>query len=173
LCDFDGTIALSDVTDRLLERFAAPGWEELERQWRDGRIGSADCMAGQVALIDASRSELDAAIDEVVLDPDFAAFVTAARRAGAHLIVVSDGLDYAIERLLARAGLADLDIVANQLAADYVVAKASLQTHCRRNDIRHHPIDGFVDALALLPRLAELVTTDTPLPTLKDTPTHA
>src|SRR5580765_7417688 len=51
LCDFDGTIALDDTTDTLLERFARPGWQVLEADWRQGRIGSHDCMAGQVALL--------------------------------------------------------------------------------------------------------------------------
>jgi two-component system, NtrC family, response regulator AtoC len=30
VCDFDGTIATSDVTDVLLEVFAAPGWYDIE-----------------------------------------------------------------------------------------------------------------------------------------------
>ena len=29
LCDFDGTIALDDTTDTLLDRFGKPGWEKL------------------------------------------------------------------------------------------------------------------------------------------------
>ena len=27
VCDFDGTVSVGDVTDVLLERFGAPGWE--------------------------------------------------------------------------------------------------------------------------------------------------
>src|SRR6185369_8213968 len=60
LCDFDGTVSVEDITDSLLERFARPGWQKIEQAWRRGEIGSHDCMAEQVALLDASREEIDA-----------------------------------------------------------------------------------------------------------------
>ena len=45
VCDFDGTIALEDVTDGLLERFAEPRWRKIEAQWLAGEFGSQECMA--------------------------------------------------------------------------------------------------------------------------------
>lgn len=115
LCDFDGTIALDDVTDRLLEHFARPGWEDIEAHWRAGRIGSRRCMAEQIALLDVARDELDALLDRLEIDPVFSAFVAATRAAGIPLEVVSDGVDYAIERILVRHGLVGLEIVSNAL----------------------------------------------------------
>ncbi len=115
LCDFDGTITVEDVTDSLLDRFAAPEWQRLERDWRAGLIGSAECMAGQVALLDASREEIDAHLAELRIDPAFPAFVEAALTAGCSLRVVSDGLDYAIRAILARYQLDDLPVLANRL----------------------------------------------------------
>lgn len=115
LCDFDGTISTCDVTDVLLERFAGPGWEELEHLWRAGKIGSRECMAGQVALFDASADELDKVVDAVEIDPWFSDFVTQARLAGARIVVVSDGLDRVIKRILHNHGLGDLPVTANHL----------------------------------------------------------
>src|SRR5215468_3719781 len=92
LCDFDGTIAVDDTSDTLLECFGRPGWEKLENDWRAGRIGSRDCMGGQVALLDMSRAELDSHLAERVIDPAFAAFVKAVHASGTHLEVLSDGL---------------------------------------------------------------------------------
>jgi len=115
LCDFDGTIALDDTTDTLLERFARPGWEVLEADWKAGRINSHDCMAGQVALLDMSRDELDAHLDARAIDPAFGEFVDSAQAQGMHIVIVSDGLDYAIRRILVRAGFESLPIVANHL----------------------------------------------------------
>jgi 2-hydroxy-3-keto-5-methylthiopentenyl-1-phosphate phosphatase len=115
LCDFDGTIALDDTTDTLLERFARPGWEVLESDWRQGSIGSHDCMAGQVALLDMNRDELDAHLAECAIDPAFPAFVKAAHGAGVHIEVLSDGLDYAIRTILGRNGLDWLPITSNRL----------------------------------------------------------
>jgi 2,3-diketo-5-methylthio-1-phosphopentane phosphatase len=118
LCDFDGTIAQEDVTDSLLVRFGRPGWDVLEVEWREGRIGSRECMAGQIALLDCSRDELDEHLAGMSLDPDFARFAAAVAAAGASLTVVSDGLDYAIHAMLRRHGLGHLPVVASRLVAN-------------------------------------------------------
>ena len=115
LCDFDGTISVEDITDSLLERFGRTGWQAIEQAWRRGDIGSHDCMAQQVALLEATREELDAHLDGMAIDRAFAAFAFAARDAGMPLAVVSDGLDYAIRRILGNHGLGALPIVANRL----------------------------------------------------------
>ena len=115
LCDFDGTIAPCDVTDLLLEFFADPGWRDIEAQWQDGTIGSAICMARQVALMRCSRQALDRVLDAVPIDPGFCGFVEYCRVLGTELVVVSDGLDYAIHRILARAGIHGLEVRANRL----------------------------------------------------------
>lgn len=115
LCDFDGTISVEDVTDSLLDRFAPPEWRVLERQWRDGEIGSAECMAGQVALLDASREEIDRHLARMRIDPAFPAFVEAVLATGSTLRVVSDGLDYAIRAILKRYQLDELPVLANRL----------------------------------------------------------
>jgi len=117
LCDFDGTVAVDDTTDTLLARFGRPGWEALESKWRDGLIGSRDCMAGQVALLDMDAAELDAHLGERRLDPDFGAFVAAGRAAGFAIEILSDGLDYAIHAILRRNGLEQLPVVSNRLLA--------------------------------------------------------
>ena len=48
----------------------------------------------------ASLDEVDAALNTVQIDPAFADFVVAARARGMPVQVVSDGLDYAIRRIL-------------------------------------------------------------------------
>jgi 2,3-diketo-5-methylthio-1-phosphopentane phosphatase len=115
VCDFDGTIALDDVTDALLLRFAQPGWRELERAWEAGRITSRTCMAGQVALLDCSRDELDHHLAGLAIDPDFQAFVDAVHADGASLTIASDGLDGVIAAMLARQAIAELDVRASRL----------------------------------------------------------
>jgi len=115
LCDFDGTISLRDVTDRLLENFGKPGCETLENAWEAGHIGSRECMRGQIALLDASRADMDNCLDSVEIDPDFSAFVDLAAARGIAVRVISDGLDYAIHRILARYGIDTLPVAANHL----------------------------------------------------------
>ena len=115
LCDFDGTISVEDTTDTLLERFGKPGWEKLEADWKAGRIGSRECMAGQVALLDMSRAELDAHLTERAIDPGFAAFVAYAKEHDMPIEILSDGLDYAIHFILQHYGFDYLPVTANRL----------------------------------------------------------
>jgi 2,3-diketo-5-methylthio-1-phosphopentane phosphatase len=115
LCDFDGTIAVEDVIDSLLDRYGRPGWEILERDWRAGTIGSAVCMAGQVALLDMSHIELQRHLGGLRIDHGFAAFVRATIEHGIPMEIVSDGIDHAIHAILANHGIPRLPTVANHL----------------------------------------------------------
>ena len=115
-CDFDGTVSIPDATDFILARFADPEWRDIEEQWKHGAIGSAQCMQRQIALIRATRQELDAVLDDIEIDPSFPAFARFCRSQGIPLTVTSDGVDYFIHRILARHRLPPLPVIANQLA---------------------------------------------------------
>ncbi|MBF0154033.1 MAG: MtnX-like HAD-IB family phosphatase [Magnetococcales bacterium] len=115
ICDFDGTIARKDVTDSLLEAFALPEWRLWETEWQAGRLGSRACMERQIGLLRASLEDLDDHLDRIDIDPGFARFVDHAQRLGCDLLVVSDGIDYAIQRILHRHGLGFLPVIANHL----------------------------------------------------------
>jgi 2,3-diketo-5-methylthio-1-phosphopentane phosphatase len=115
LCDFDGTITKVDTADAIFTRFAKPEWHAIESLWEAGEIGSAECMRRQMELVDASLSELDEALDEIEIDPTFPAFNSFCADHGIELLVVSDGVDYFIRRILQRAGLHGLPIRANRL----------------------------------------------------------
>ncbi len=58
---------------------------------------------------------LDKFIAKRKLDPYFKDFVDFARRREMEIVIVSDGLDYYIEKMLIRTGLAHLDFYANSL----------------------------------------------------------
>ncbi|GLS17447.1 2,3-diketo-5-methylthio-1-phosphopentane phosphatase [Labrys miyagiensis] len=115
LCDFDGTVTHGDVTDMLLEAFAEPGWRDIEAQWQAGVIGSAACMERQVALLRCDRQALNAMLDTVQIDVGFLGFAARCRQLEIPLAIVSDGLDYAIRRILSRDGIGDLPVIANRL----------------------------------------------------------
>lgn len=112
--DFDGTIMLCDTTDALFERFALPEWRAVEDEWTAGRIGSRECMARQVALLRVARSELEAAVGELEIDPGFADFLSMLRQLHVDVTVVSDGLDVVIGQTLKRCGL-DVPFFSNRL----------------------------------------------------------
>ena len=115
LCDFDNTISTCDVTDTLLQRFGMPGHEELENDWIAGKIGSMECMSGQIDLLDASFEELNDCLQQITIDPYFLQFVKTAQNHNIDLHIVSDGLDYAIHAILQRYELGSIPIYANHL----------------------------------------------------------
>lgn len=102
--DFDGTIAQVDVTDAILNEFAAPEWQKVEEEWLAGQIGSRECLRRQMALVRASADDLNALIDSIPLDPGFAAFQRWTLEHRISFYVVSDGFDYVISRILRRSG---------------------------------------------------------------------
>lgn len=115
VCDFDGTITRTDVIDNILQRFADPSWEAIEDQWLQGDIGSRECLSRQLSLVKATPAELLAYFDSVEIDPDFPDFVDHVIGLGASIEVVSDGIEQAIARILARNYVSLLPILANRL----------------------------------------------------------
>jgi 2,3-diketo-5-methylthio-1-phosphopentane phosphatase len=112
--DFDGTIAPSDTTDLLLERFADPSWQDIEEDWKSGRIGSRECLVRQISLLRATPAQFDEFVAGIAIDPDFVEFAGACRRGGHDVTVVSDGLDRTVSSVLKRYGI-DLPYYANRL----------------------------------------------------------
>jgi len=130
-CDFDGTVSSVDTTDYVLSRLAAPGWEQLEKDWLAGRIGAAACMRGQIALIRGGDAELDAVLDDVGVDPGFPDFAAWCARTSVPLTIVSDGVGYFIHRILWRHGLDGLPVISNRLARR-AGARRLVQPHLRK-----------------------------------------
>lgn len=102
-CDFDGTITAGDTIDILLEELAHPSWKEVEERWEAGEIGSRECMALQVPLIQGGWNAILGVLEKVVrVDPTFGQFAIWCKQNGIPLRVVSDGIDKVIQHILSR-----------------------------------------------------------------------
>ena len=115
LCDFDKTITTKDVTDTLLEKYALPEWHDIEKEWEEGLIGSRTCMRRQIALLRATELQVDALADSMHVDPHFKQFAMTCEAKHVPLIILSDGLDRVIKRVMKRLGL-KLPVIASHLA---------------------------------------------------------
>jgi 2-hydroxy-3-keto-5-methylthiopentenyl-1-phosphate phosphatase len=100
--DFDGTISKRDAIDAILETFADPRWLFIEEEWKAGRIGSRACLKEQIALVRATRAELDALLDSIELDEGLNVLLQTCASHQIPTHVISDGFDYCINRILAR-----------------------------------------------------------------------
>lgn len=118
LCDFDGTIAPSDVGARFARRFATDDgatFRALESRWRSGELGHRELTEAECAVLRVSAAEAAAFVRGFSIDPHFAPFVRAAEERGDAVMVVSEGFDFYIAALLEGAGLGALPRAANRL----------------------------------------------------------
>ena len=111
LVDYDGTIAQTDVSDKLMEPYVTPEWDDLGRRYDDGLIGSRWLMEWEVGLIRANPDELAAIAAAQPHDPGFAPFARRAGAAGIPVEVVSDGFGFFISPALERLGVGDIPVV--------------------------------------------------------------
>ena len=115
LSDFDGTISTTDVGNRMFARFAGDGWEKVVRRWKDGEIGSRDCLVGECDLARATPEQVKAFALTREIDPYFQRFEKYCRDRGVEVVILSDGLDFYIDLLLEKYGLKHLPSFANHL----------------------------------------------------------
>ncbi|MEE9269943.1 MAG: MtnX-like HAD-IB family phosphatase [Candidatus Krumholzibacteria bacterium] len=116
LCDFDGTVAREDVGHLLFSTFADEALTgPVVERWKRGEISSRECLEHEASLAEVSPEELDRFINRRKLDPYFKDFVDFARRRHIEVVIVSDGLDHYVEKMLIRSGLGELEYYANAL----------------------------------------------------------
>ena len=115
LCDFDGTASPMDVGNELLDRFTGDGWEEIDRDYCAGKIGSRAAYTRIAPLFRGTRTKmLEYVLATATLDKDFVSFCRLCRQNGIDLKIVSDGLGFYIEALLIKHGLTQVEYFANR-----------------------------------------------------------
>jgi 2-hydroxy-3-keto-5-methylthiopentenyl-1-phosphate phosphatase len=115
LTDFDGTISTTDVGNRMFAQFAGDGWEAVVQSWKDGQIGSRDCLIAECALARATPEQVRRFALTREIDPHFMPFVQFCLDRDMGVIILSDGLDFYIDLLLEKFGLESLLRFANHL----------------------------------------------------------
>lgn len=111
MVDYDGTIALNDVSDQIMAEHVPGDWEAEAAKYDAGGMGSRRLMAWEIGLIDAHPAELFATAAGQPHDAGFVTVVERARAAGIPVEIVSDGFGFFIRPALASLGLGDLPIV--------------------------------------------------------------
>lgn len=114
LTDFDGTISDFDVSDFIYQNFAAVGMFYAE-QWSKGLISTREEVLNTYATVTASQEAIAAALATVPIDPTFHELVELTDRRGLELVIVSDGMDWVINTVLAAHGIHGLPMYANHL----------------------------------------------------------
>jgi 2-hydroxy-3-keto-5-methylthiopentenyl-1-phosphate phosphatase len=109
LVDYDGTIALTDVSDTITGAMLPADLErELAVLYDTGRAGSREIMQREIDLLPPDPAAVNALVAAQPHDPSFASFVRAARAAAIPVEIVSDGFGFFIGPAMERLGVRDL-----------------------------------------------------------------
>jgi len=113
--DFDNTVTLGDVLDRVIERYSASeSWRDWEAEWQAGRISTPECLRRQLGDLRVSPEELHRFMSNVDVDPAFPRIVVWAAAHGADLCILSDNFSPLIHAILDHQGLTTVPVFANE-----------------------------------------------------------
>lgn len=150
--DFDNTITTCDVIDDMLLRFSKDKrWVNLEEKWKKGKIGSKECLQGQIKGIRITRKALDNYLSQIKLDPYFKKVINFLDSRNAKVIVLSDNFDYTLKRILKQNGVRNLKLYSNRV--EFTKDKLRLYfplgdkkclvcAHCKRNSLLANTKNG-------------------------------
>jgi len=124
--DFDGTITRKDSLYNFFKEYANEKWLEIEKLWVDKKIGSKECLKKQFELVDNLNYQLiDKYINTVELDIYFKEFNELRIKKNIDLIIVSDGIDYFIYKILQKSNIKDIKVISNHLEFENEKVKLS------------------------------------------------
>jgi 2-hydroxy-3-keto-5-methylthiopentenyl-1-phosphate phosphatase len=156
LLDFDGTISLLDVGDKILARHGPPA-EVIARKdalYDAGVIGSRELVRWDLDVLPEEPELLLREAAGIPLDHTLVGLVEHARSLGAAVEVVSDGFGFHLEPALASLGLVDVPVATNHwtmagggagLSFPYGHPRCFVCGTCKRERVRaHHAIGRAV-----------------------------
>jgi len=116
-CDFDGTLATEDIGREIFLKFAGADAAVLGAQYVNGEITARECLLREAAaVVGVQPGQLHDFIDQFRADPSFGEFRAFCDGHDIPIIVLSDGLDVYVERILRRSGFGDVAFFANHLS---------------------------------------------------------
>lgn len=114
--DFDNTITTYDILDDIIARFSKDDrWVELERKWVEGRIGSRECLDGQMRGIRVAKKDLDRYLKKIRIDRSFRKILKLCDSKKIKTFILSDNFGYIIKRILKANRIRPITIYCNRL----------------------------------------------------------
>ena len=114
--DFDNTITHFDVLDSIVENFSVNRkWITFENAWKKGRIGSRDCLSGQLKSVRVCKEGLDRYLSKIKVDPYFKKIIALLKRKRVSPVILSDSFSYFIKTILRNNGIGDIKIYSNRI----------------------------------------------------------
>ncbi|MBU2493809.1 MAG: MtnX-like HAD-IB family phosphatase [Bacteroidetes bacterium] len=152
--DFDGTITKTDVGEAMFVKFGdEKKANEIIQLWINKKLSSVQTwhmLCDTVKNLDLR--EFDEFIDSIEIDQSFKRFVDYCNAGDIYISILSDGLDYYINRILKREGLETVSAYTNELTFDlnnnlipvfkYTDEECLNCANCKRNHIINNSSDN-------------------------------
>jgi 2-hydroxy-3-keto-5-methylthiopentenyl-1-phosphate phosphatase len=146
-CDFDGTVCPQDVGEQFFKKFAGSKADADVERLLAGEITMQEWMTGLCNAIPPTALEaFYSFVDAFAIDPHFGLFAGFCKEHGVPITIVSDGLDFYIDRILKNSGMNGIPFFANQVkfvpvhggvkltvAFPHTDAECSACGNCKRN----------------------------------------
>jgi 2-hydroxy-3-keto-5-methylthiopentenyl-1-phosphate phosphatase len=151
LVDYDGTISLTDVSDKILYSLLGDAYAEQDAAYTDGLLGSRSLFASQVKLLPGDPAPVVAVAEAQDHDRTFAPLVRRALELDIPIEVVSDGFGFFIEPALRTLGVPPIPVITAQTAFDGTHAKMTFPNGnpdclvcgtCKRQRVLAHQAAG-------------------------------
>lgn len=145
--DFDGTITTKDIGEHMFLEFGNPDeCKKIINKWLDGKLSSKEVWIQLCKTVKQfDKSKFDKFLNTFEIDPYFKEFVEYARTNNFQLTILSDGLDYYIDKIRSRENFEDIKIYCNELIIDknnnlqpifpYTDEECNQCANCKRNHI--------------------------------------
>jgi 2-hydroxy-3-keto-5-methylthiopentenyl-1-phosphate phosphatase len=157
-CDFDGTVCPQDVGEQFFRTFAGEKSEQSIQRLLNGKITMQEWLTELCEEIPFIRQkEFFNFVDQFVLDPHVTEFARFCKEQEIPLMVLSDGLDAYVERVLLNAGLKQVPYVANHaeflnvngrdklaVSFPYTDAECNSCSNCKRNHMLNASADDDI-----------------------------
>ncbi len=115
-CDFDGTVARQDIGNALFTHFAGDVAHDIAQRYVRGEITARECLLAEAtAAGNISPDELSLLVGQYAVDEHFREFKEFCAAKRIPLTILSDGLDFYIERVLHQNDLGDCIFYGNHL----------------------------------------------------------
>jgi 2-hydroxy-3-keto-5-methylthiopentenyl-1-phosphate phosphatase len=149
LCDFDGTISTQDTGYVLINQFSSEDWESIDRDFREGKIGSKQAYSRIAGILKGGESSLLRFVQEHSrIDPSFPIFHQSCLERGIDIKIVSDGLDFYIRKILEIHHLSEIPFYSNcisfregggmSISFPYSTEECGLCGTCKKKIIQIH-----------------------------------
>jgi 2,3-diketo-5-methylthio-1-phosphopentane phosphatase len=154
--DFDNTITHFDVLDNIVETFARDKkWIAFENAWKKGKIGSKECLSGQLRSVRIDKKSLARYLSKIKVDPYFKKIIALLKKRGVLPVIVSDSFSFFLKYILKNNGVGNIKIYSNKikLSGDKLIPSFPYQhnncTICGNCKSSHLPLKGAKDKVII------------------------